>query len=90
MKTLKIRINGNVQGVFFRKFIKDKADELNIRGFARNLENGDVEIVAEGRDEIVNEMLKHCHHGPQHADVKKVYYEEIKHQGFKDFKILKL
>ncbi len=38
MKSTKIFISGTVQGVFFRNFIKDKANELGLKGFARNLE----------------------------------------------------
>jgi len=90
MKTIKIKISGTVQGVFFRKFIRDKADKLGLRGFVRNLDNGDVEIVAEGRDEKVNEMLGVCKKGPAHSDVKQVESREIKHQGFERFKILRL
>ena len=90
MKTIRIYISGNVQGVFFRKFLEDKANELNIRGFCRNLEDGRVEIVVEGRDERVNEMLEICKKGSAHADVKDIQIQELRHQGFKDFKVMKL
>ena len=90
MKTIKIKISGTVQGVFFRNFIKEKADELNVRGLARNLENGRVEVIVEGRDEKVNEMLEACKKGSPHSDVKNIEYEEIKHQGFEGFKISRL
>ena len=50
MKTLKIVISGVVQGVFFRKFVKENADELEVKGFVRNLDDGKVEIVIEGED----------------------------------------
>lgn len=88
MKTLKITITGTVQGVFFRKFIRDKADELGVRGFVRNLDNGKVEIVAEGNDAKVNHLLNSCKQGPPHAEIKEIKTEEIKHQGFDRFKIL--
>ncbi|MBT4165465.1 acylphosphatase [archaeon] len=87
MKTLRIYITGAVQGVFFRKFIKEKADELNIRGFIRNLEDGRVEVVAEGRDEKVNELLAQCKKGSPHSEVKNIETQELKHQGFKGFKV---
>lgn len=90
MKTLKIFISGTVQGVFFRTFLKEKADELGLKGFARNLEDGRVEVVVEGRDENVNEMVKSCRQGPPHSDVKNVEIEEVKHQGFDEFKILRI
>lgn len=90
MKTIRLNLSGTVQGVFFRKFLKEKADELNLRGFARNLENGSVEVVVEGKDENVNEMLGSCRKGHNHAEVKEVLIEELKHQGFEGFKILSL
>ena len=90
MKTLKMKIIGTVQGVFFRKFIKDNADELEVKGFVRNLDDGNVEVVVEGKDESVNELVRICEKGPGHADIKKVDVEEIRHQGFKNFKVSSL
>ena len=83
-------ISGTVQGVFFRGFLKEKADELGLKGFARNLDDGRVEVVAEGRDENINEMVKLCRQGPAHSDVKNVNTEEIKHQGFVGFRVLRM
>ena len=90
MKTLKIKIVGTVQGVFFRKFVKDNADEVGVKGYVRNLDGGSIEIVIEGRDEKVNEMLVQCKTGPNHSEIKEVEVEEIKHQGFEGFKISSL
>jgi len=90
MKTIKINISGSVQGVTFRQFVKASADKLSVRGFVRNLEDGRVEVVAEGKDEAVNELLKLCKEGPRHSDVKKTETREIKHQGFEAFKISSL
>ena len=90
MRTIKIFISGTVQGVFFRTFLKEKADELGLKGFARNLDDGRVEVVVEGRDENVNEMVRLCKQGPAHSDVKNVESEEIKHQGFEEFRVLRL
>jgi len=89
MKTYKILISGTVQGIFFRGFIKEKADELNLKGFVRNLDDGRVEAVVEGKDENVNKMIELCKIGPKHAKVDKVETEEIKHQGLQDFKIIR-
>ncbi len=90
MKTYKMQISGNVQGIFFRKFIEEIASKLELKGFCRNLDNGDVEAVVEGRDENVNKMLDICKKGSMHSEVKSVEVEEINHQGFKDFKILRI
>ena len=81
-------MSGTVQGVFFRKFIRDKADEIRVRGFVRNLDDGRVEIIAEANDAKVNRFLDACKQGPPHAEIRDVKTEEIKHQGFDRFKIL--
>ena len=47
-KTVKILVKGKVQGVFFRANVRKKALELGLVGYAKNLENGDVEVVAQG------------------------------------------
>jgi len=90
MKTIKINVSGTVQGVFFRKFIKDSADKFKVRGFVRNLDNGQIEIVAEGKDENVNLLLLTCKKGPPHSEIKKVESEDIRYQGFDRFKILRI
>jgi len=89
MKTIKMIISGTVQGVFFRYFIKKEADALGLKGFARNLSDGKVEVFVEGRDETVNDMIARCRKGPANSNIKSLEYEESKHQGFKDFKIIK-
>lgn len=90
MKTLKINIKGTVQGIFFRKFLEEKANELDMQGYCRNLDNGSVEVVVEGRDEKVNEFVELCRKGPKQAQIMNVNVEEIKHQGLKGFKILRM
>lgn len=88
MKTIRIKINGLVQGVFFRKFIKDEADKLSLKGHVRNLDSGEVEVIAEGRIEDVNKMIDVCKKGAPHSNVKKLDVQEINHIGFDGFKIL--
>jgi len=90
MKTIRIYITGIVQGVLFRKFLEEKANEFKLRGFVRNLEDGRVEVVVEGRDEKVNEMLEACRKGPSHSEIKNIESQQLRHQGFEDFKIIKL
>ena len=88
MKTIKIKITGSVQGVFFRKYIKDEADKLCLKGYVRNLENGDVEVIIEGRDELANEFINVCKKGAPHSQVKTVTSQEIPNQSFKDFRVI--
>jgi len=90
-KAVKIVIRGTVQGVFFRNFIKDNADKLNLKGFSRNLDNGDVEVVVEGNMEEVNKLVEICKQGPKFASIKDIKVEEGKFSGeFKEFKILRM
>ena len=90
MKTVKITIEGTVQGVFFRKFVESEANKLELKGFVRNFDDGKVEVVIEGKDDSVESMISKCQEGPAHSDIKKVDTELIKHHGFTDFKILKI
>lgn len=89
MKTLKIFISGSVQGVYFRQFVNKTANELKLKGFVRNMDDGRVEIVVEGRDENVNEMVETCKKGAPQASVKEIQTQELNNQGFDSFKILR-
>ncbi len=90
MKTIRIKISGNVQGVLFRKFIADEASKLEIKGHVRNLESGEVEVVAEGAPEKVDAMVACCKKGAPHSVVKSVDIQEMNHLGFDTFKILSI
>jgi len=90
MKTIRIYLSGSVQGVFFRKYLEEKANELSIRGYVRNLEDGRVEVVAEGKDDNINKMLEICQKGSQHTEIKDIQMQELRHQGFDGFKIMRL
>tara|TARA_Y100000034_G_scaffold72410_1_gene87296 strand:- start:196 stop:471 length:276 start_codon:yes stop_codon:yes gene_type:complete len=87
-KAVKINIKGSVQGVFFRNYIKENAEDLNLKGFVRNLAKGGVEIFAEGEVDAVDKIVEICKKGPKHSVVKEVLIEEQPFQDFKDFKIL--
>jgi len=87
-KAVKILVQGSVQGVFFRNFIKENADKLDVHGFIRNLENGDVEICAEGNLDNVDKLQELCKIGPKFAKIKEIKSKEIPFQDFKDFKVL--
>jgi len=88
MKTVRMKIQGTVQGVFFRKYIKEEADKLGLKGHVRNLDTGEVEVIAEGKDEDVNTLVLACKKGAPHSIVKNVDMQSLNHQGFDEFKIL--
>jgi acylphosphatase len=65
-------LKGKVQGVFFRDFAKQNANKLGIVGYAKNLRNGDLEIVAQGEGGKVEEFMRLCKRGPIFAKVETV------------------
>ena len=67
-----VLIFGRVQGVWFRASTKQKAEELGLKGWVRNIDDDCVEAVFQGDEKKVNEMITWCHHGPPLANVKKV------------------
>jgi len=87
-KAVRLYIKGIVQGIFFRQFIQDNAEKNNVKGFARNLEDGRVEVFAEGNNEDVDKMIELCRKGPKHSQIEDVEVKEEKFQDFKEFKIL--
>ncbi len=86
---VRVRVFGVVQGVGFRFFTKRIADELGIEGYVMNLDDGSVEIVAEGEEKVINKFLEYVSRGPPGAVVEdmKVEYEEPKGE-FKGFRII--
>jgi acylphosphatase len=72
MRRVRVYISGQVQGVFFRTSCSDRAEELGLSGWVRNVEGGGVEAVFEGTDSAVEEMLTWCREGPPLARVDRV------------------
>lgn len=72
---LKIIVHGEVQGVGFRYFIARRANELGLTGLVKNLWNGDVEVVAEGRKDFLEDLIEHAKEGPPHSHVESTKIE---------------
>ncbi len=90
MKHWNIRVKGKVQGVYFRLTTKAVADQLGVKGFVINANDGSVYIEAEGDDFALNSLLDFCKEGPERAQVEEVDYTEVDHiRGFKNFEIRK-
>ncbi len=62
-------IRGRVQGVGFRWFVQREASELELRGWVRNTEDGDLEVVAAGTPEDLHELRTSLRRGPRGARV---------------------
>lgn len=70
--SVKLRIEGLVQGVYFRWHTREMALALGVHGWVRNLLDGAVEVLAEGERDAVEKLLEWCHHGPREALVRRV------------------
>lgn len=82
-----IIVTGRVQGVGFRYSARQKAIEMNLTGFVRNLPDGSVSIEAEGRIEDVERFLQWCHNGPPRAIIRSVDYSFQPALGYENFGI---
>lgn len=72
MKALRFLVGGKVQGVWFRASTRDRAVALDLRGFARNLPDGRVEVLAIGDDDAVEQLAQWLHYGPSRARVDEL------------------
>lgn len=72
MKTVTVRIEGQVQGVYYRAWTEQTARRLNLDGWVRNRRDGSVEAVFSGPGAQVDEMLRRCAEGPPDAKVTSV------------------
>lgn len=74
-------ISGRVQGVLFRQSARTKAEELGLKGWAKNLLDGKVEIVVEGPKNAIEEFAEWVRQGPPLAKVEHVEAEEEEYTG---------
>ena len=90
MKSLHLKIYGQVQGIFYRDTTCQKAKQLDITGWIKNCPDNTVEIVAEGQEEDLKKLLTWCKTGPELAEVEGVEekWEDIDKTNFVEFKIV--
>jgi acylphosphatase len=72
MERLHAVVRGSVQGVGFRYFIQGKAQQLGLRGWVRNNDDGTVELVAEGPRSELERLKMAAEEGPRMARVQRV------------------
>lgn len=80
-------VTGRVQGVGFRYFVQAKAAEHGVTGWARNLDDGRVEVYAVGTLEQLSNLAAALHLGPRMADVRHVEEQEDSIQQSSGFHI---
>ncbi len=77
-KTFKLLLSGRVQGVGFRYFAVSKAKTYNIKGYAKNVIDDDVEIVCQGIKENISLFISEMKDGPSFSNVENIQITEIK------------
>ena len=89
MYKIHVMISGKVQGVFFRISAQDKANELNLTGWVKNIFNNAVEIIAEGDRDDLSKFTGWLQLGPPNATINKIsieWSEQVERQ-FSSFEI---
>ena len=89
MKRAHVFVTGTVQGVWFREATREKASQLNVKGWVRNLPDGRVEAVFEGTPFAVDSLVAWCAQGPERARVRHVDASEEPVEGLEAFEVLR-
>ncbi len=76
-----IYVTGRVQGVFYRSFVRSKAQLLGLKGWVKNTMEGCVEIVFEGETEDIRDAIEECRKGPKYAQITDLRVEWEKPTG---------
>lgn len=87
LKQAHLFIEGRVQGVGFRHFVRTNARRQNVNGWVRNLPDGRVEAVIEGPEESVQNMIDTCKRGPGTARVSDISIDWENPSGFNQFEV---
>lgn len=85
---VKFTVSGVVQGVGFRYSTAHEGKAIGATGYAKNLPNGDVEVIICGNEEQVIHMESWLKKGPRTSTVERVLRESISFKPFSGFKIL--
>lgn len=75
MKRVRVIVQGRVQGVYYRASARDRARQLNLKGWVRNCLDGSVELTAEGDRRELEQLIAWCRKGPPAAVVTHVEIE---------------
>ena len=81
----RILVSGRVQGVFYRDWTVATARALGLCGWVRNLADGRVEILAEGKPESVAALIGKCREGSPASEVRSLDVLQVDPQGFGGF-----
>jgi acylphosphatase len=87
MPARKWLIRGRVQGVGFRYFAERAAHSLGVHGYVRNLDDGGVEVYAEGPEPKLSQLAGMLRQGPRWAEVHGVAEQDSEVRGYRSFEI---
>ena len=82
-----VSVTGRVQGVFFRAWTSDQANELGVTGWVRNCPDGRVDMHIEGEETAVEQLIQRLHRGPPSARVDDVHVWNVELCDFEDFEV---
>lgn len=88
-KTVAITVRGKVQGVWFRKYTLEKAQQLQLSGTVRNTVDGDVDIVATGTEDQLADFVEWCWMGSPKSKVTSVTVEDKELKEFEGFEVVR-
>jgi len=86
-KTVRVIVEGRVQGVWYRAWTAETAQELGLTGWVRNLRDGRVEAVFSGPEAVVNQMLDALRQGPPLAEVTRIVEGLAPDEDFSGFAV---
>ena len=89
LRSVHLLVQGKVQGVFFRATAQEMAELLQLKGWVKNTPAGEVEIMAFGEREKVQQFIDWCKKGPPRAIVTKVQVTETVDYSFNSFQVLR-
>ncbi len=82
-----VQVSGRVQGVFFRSWTQQQANELGVAGWVRNCPDGSVEVHLAGEEEAVDQLVARLRYGPPSAVVNRVDVIELDPEAGERFEV---
>jgi acylphosphatase len=88
VKSVRVRVTGRVQGVWFRGWAAEMAQSRGLKGWVRNRRDGSVEALFSGSGDAVTEMVEDCRRGPPAARVDALVQEDAEAPAESEFRQL--
>ena len=85
LRCRRFSVSGRVQGVFFRASARDVAVDLSLTGYARNMADGSVEVLACGSQDAIEKLAAWLREGPRMASVSSVQEADAEYQELERF-----